>query len=470
MAKQSPCEGGGARFVRLAPVPGAPESQENSRTLAIALAVAGLGIVLGWLARTLTTPYRDPNNPAHTVPRATRDDYEMSIYWKRGAWEPTGLRPYLDVFSEYPPLATWMFGLPFAAIDLEPAPPKTMLQNINAASPNDPATLRYGNIWAAAMVFVWFGVAGITAVLARALGSRPWVCWLCLGPAALYCAIQRFDPLPALAVSCALLCFVRGRGILGFVLLACGAMIKIYPAVLAPLAFGYVWRTAGLRSALFGAGAFAGVIGLAELPPLLAGFRDPSWDGKPRGSLEGGLAAVKVPFSYQGERDTNPGSLAERFFRGWLGVSYESLLQGLKAFRVLQFAPALFAVAIGWFRPRPAALCAASAALVTTFVLFHNIYSPQFQCWIVPLAALAAGGRAGLVVLGLAFAADVVTYVQFPILSSQARFDPATQRNVFPALFTTIIDLRIVLTAALCGLLWWQALAAKPAETAAAHN
>src|SRR5262245_17286495 len=77
------------------------------------LAVAGGVILLAWCARALVPPL--PADVRHE-PRALRDDYEHTIYLKRGAWAPTGLRPYLDVFSEYPPLATWTFALPYLVV------------------------------------------------------------------------------------------------------------------------------------------------------------------------------------------------------------------------------------------------------------------------------------------------------------------------------------------------------------------
>ena len=429
-------------------------------------------IAVASLVRFATPPWRDPANPARTQAGPVRDDYEYTIYLKRGAWAPTGLRPYVDVFSEYPPVATWIFGIPFFLVKPEHAPARAMLGALDTAAPTSPVALAYGNAWAVLMAIAWFSVAAVTAQLARALELSPTRALLCLGPASLYCALQRFDPLPALAASSALLAILSGRFRWGFVFLALGAMLKIYPAVLAPLAFGYVAKRAGWREAFAAAAVFVGVLVLAHIPPFLSGWNDPAWSAPwrpqhfagvdlavtPPTPARSGLAAVGVPFVFQGERDTNPGSLAERLFRGWLALPYDQLLAGVKVFRIVQLAPALLAFFLGWYRPQPKTLLAASAVLVTSFVLFHNIYSPQFQCWIVPLAAVAGGGLVGVFACALALSADLVTYLQFPIFGAQRIFDPKTQQNVYPAGFQTMVDLRLLLTTALLGTLLWLAL------------
>src|SRR5258705_320947 len=45
------------------------------------------------------------------------DVSDRSVYQQRGAWLPTGLTPYLEVHSEYPQLATWLFGVPYLFFD-----------------------------------------------------------------------------------------------------------------------------------------------------------------------------------------------------------------------------------------------------------------------------------------------------------------------------------------------------------------
>ena len=44
--------------------------------------------------------------------RFYNDDFDRLIYSQRGAWALNGFIPYRGVFSEYPHIATYLFGLP----------------------------------------------------------------------------------------------------------------------------------------------------------------------------------------------------------------------------------------------------------------------------------------------------------------------------------------------------------------------
>lgn len=448
-----------------------PAPKTNVALLWVFSALAAV-IALAWAARQFTPPRSDPNVPARALTQPTRDDYEYTIFMKRGGWA-VGLRPYVDVFSEYPPLATFGFAMPFLWITKPAGGPARASAEVQSAAPHSSLALAYADVFAAWMAMSWFGVAAMTALLAKSLNLQPARALLLLGPASLYCALQRFDPLPVAAAVGSLLAFVKNYHKTGFALLAAGVMLKIYPIVAFFVALGYVWRRGGLKVALAGVAVFAAAIAICEIPIFSIGASDPSWSAKHRPAefagmkftntpIDSGLAAVAVPFAYQGERDTNAGSLPERLFRGWFHVGdYNDLLFGIKILRILQFAAVLPAFFVGWFRPKPRVLVAATAALTVAFVLFHNIYSPQFQLWIAPLAVVAAGGRLGIAAAAGAFALDVVTYIQFPLLAPLAKFDPAQRKNVYPDSFWTIVDLRLLLTAALLTILVILALRAK---------
>ncbi|MBI3818284.1 MAG: hypothetical protein HY286_06295 [Planctomycetes bacterium] len=440
-----------------------------SSALRNTLILLAAGIALAFGARKLTPPKPDPRAPVKSLTQPTRDDYEYTIFMKRGAWA-VGLRPYLDVFSEYPPLATWSFGIPFFIIKNPEGPPAAALEKVNTASMHSELALAYADVWCVLMCLAWFATAALTALLAESLNLSPGRALLMLGPASLFCALQRFDPLPSLAMTAALYAFVKDRSNAGFALLGAGVMLKIYPLVAFFLALGFVWKSRGARAAISGTLVFVAILILCEAPVFISGWNDPAWMAKHRPAsflgmeltktpLGSAIAAVDVPFAYQGERDTNAGSFPERLFHAWFNVgTHDNLLFGIKILHILQFAAVIPAFLLGWLRPRAKVLVAATAAMVTAFVLFHNIYSPQFQLWIVPLAAVAAGGRLGLAVCACAFAIDVATYLQFPILAPQAHFDPATQRNIYPAAFLPMVDLRLALTAALLALLSFAAL------------
>ena len=95
---------------------------------------------------------------------------------------------------------------------------------------------------------------GLVAVMPIALGAV---------------VLNRYDVWPVLFVSLALLSVVAGRDRLGFGLLAAGAVIKIFPAVLLPVAALHVLRTRG-RRALVGALVTFAAVSLALTLPLAA--------------------------------------------------------------------------------------------------------------------------------------------------------------------------------------------------------
>ena len=44
--------------------------------------------------------------------RFINDSHDRENYYARGSWILEGKRPYIDVFSEYPQLATYFFAVP----------------------------------------------------------------------------------------------------------------------------------------------------------------------------------------------------------------------------------------------------------------------------------------------------------------------------------------------------------------------
>ncbi len=50
-------------------------------------------------------------------PHLLEDTYDRQAYQQRGRWIASGGTPYIDEFSEYPQLTTWMMGLPYLFFD-----------------------------------------------------------------------------------------------------------------------------------------------------------------------------------------------------------------------------------------------------------------------------------------------------------------------------------------------------------------
>ena len=81
--------------------------------------------------------------------------------------------------------------------------------------------------------------------------------------------LTRFDLYPTALVAGALAALVHRRDRLGFGLLGAAVAVKLFPAVLVPVALGYVWRRRGRREALVCLALCAGVVALAYVPFLV---------------------------------------------------------------------------------------------------------------------------------------------------------------------------------------------------------
>ena len=72
--------------------------------------LTGLAVAGGWLALMLALGGEWETGDSEW-PRALEDANDVMAYQKRGAWLASGGRPYLDEFSEYPQLTTWVMNL-----------------------------------------------------------------------------------------------------------------------------------------------------------------------------------------------------------------------------------------------------------------------------------------------------------------------------------------------------------------------
>lgn len=86
-----------------------------ARTLAV-----GCAALLGYLVLVLATDglgLGDDGRGKPAWPGLLEDDFDRSAYQQRGRWLPSGGRPYLDEFSEYPQITTWLMGVPYLLFD-----------------------------------------------------------------------------------------------------------------------------------------------------------------------------------------------------------------------------------------------------------------------------------------------------------------------------------------------------------------
>ncbi len=208
-------------------------------------------------------------------------------------------------------------------------------------------------------------------------------------PAALYFGLNRFDVLPALLTALSLAGLGRRWVIASAVLLAAAMMLKVYPALLAPLLLRFLWPDR--RAALVWATAFAATAAAFVLPPLLLWGWEPMW----------------APYRYQLSRDPSPATLYGLLLPPALG-------HGDRIGTVFRLGTLALATIL-LLRGRPADMTAVlrrGTLLLIVFVTLPVFYSPQWILWLVPLLAPLVRRLRGL--LGLALALDLVTYLTFP--------------------------------------------------------
>jgi len=359
---------------------------------------------------------------------------DTPVYQHYGELMADGKVPYRDFAVEYPPGALVPFVLPSLGARQRSAEDYRRRFEF--------LMVLCGCAAIAGMALVLVGLGAGPVALAGTLA------FTALAPLALGPVIQtRFDLLPAALMVGALAAIVHERPKLGLGLLGAGTAVKVFPAVILPLALAYVWRRRGAREAVLAAAVFAVVVGAALLPFVLVAPHGVfhTFDSQLRRPLQieslgaaslaaahhvGGVA-VQMHASFGSENLT--GHAAQALARAQAGVQ----------------AAAVLAIWI-WFALRPRApreLVAASAGAVCAFIAFGKVLSPQFLVWLIPLVPLVRGRR-GVAASAILAAALVLTQLWFPqhYWDYAARFDPRETWLVL-ARDVVLVALAIVLVA-----------------------
>jgi hypothetical protein len=358
---------------------------------------------------------------------------DTPTYERYGSAMDDGKVPYRDFAVEYPPGALPVFLIPALG---------------------DPSSETFRVRFESLMAFFGQALIVCLAVALVALGaSRGWLigalCFAALAPVALGpVALSRFDLWPAALTAAALCALVTGRLRLGHVALGAAIVVKLYPAVLAPLAVIYVWRREGRREALLCTGLLVAVVVLVFAPFVAiapGGVWDSLWNQASRPlqieSLGAGfLLVAHHVFGTGATMETSHGS------QNLAGSAPDALAVGQT---VLQ-AAALLATWILFARgpANPSRLMLASAAALVAFVSLGKVLSPQFLIWLIPVIPLVVGRR-GLAAATLLAAALVLTQLWFPY----RYWDLALQFGTLESWLVLVRDL--VLVALLGVLLWW---------------
>jgi len=278
-----------------------------------------------------------------------------------------GRIPYRDFYDEYPPGSVPLFALP------------ALIWNGH-----------YVLVFKLLMTACGLGFTVCAAWTVRRLGLAAWrlapiaLAPVLMGPVFL----NRYDPLPAFLVSLALVALLRGQERLSGGLLGVGTALKLYPAVVVPVAIRRVRSLAGAGGAYLVAAAVL-VLPLFALAPGGVGYS--LWTQAKRHlqieSLGASflLAGSKVGIHHVGWIRGKPGSID---IGGTLADSVGALSSVLAV--VLVFTVAW----VFWKGPDDdERMVTAWAAAVAAWVVFGKVLSPQYLTWLVPLVPLAAGRK-----------------------------------------------------------------------------
>ena len=328
---------------------------------------------------------------------------DTPVYQRYGNAIADGKLPYRDFELEYPPGALPMFALPGLA---EPGHDQAVSTTFRRAFET----------------LMWLcGAAALLgmAVVLRSLRRSTLEVWAALvftalAPLAVGSVIlSRFDLWPAAIVAVALAALVSGRLRLGHLLLGLGVVVKLYPAVLVPLAVGFAWRRAGRREALVCLGLLAGIAALLFLPffVLSPGGVWHSFSvqlGRPLQVESLGsalLLAAHHLFGLGVTGDTSHGS------QNLAGTGADAMAIASTVVQVVALV-GIWAIFARGSASRESLVRASAAALVV-FVALGKVLSPQFLIWLIPIVPLVRGRR-GLWASGLLALALVLTQLWFP--------------------------------------------------------
>jgi uncharacterized membrane protein len=278
-----------------------------------------------------------------------------------------GRIPYRDFYDEYPPGSVPVFALP------------VLIWNA-----------QYVLVFKLLMTACGLGIVLSSASLVRRLGLSPWrlapavAAPVLMGPVFL----NRYDPLPALLTVLALVALLAARERTAGALLGAGTAIKLYPAIVVPVAIRRVRSLAGAGIAYVIAGAVLFVPFFLIAP---GGVGDSLWTQAKRHlqieSLGASilLAGSKLGIHHEHWIAGKPGSVD----LGGLAADTVGVLTSLLSLALVAVAAWAF-----WRGPDDDARhVTAWAAAVSAFVVFGKVLSPQYLTWLLPFVPLAAGRK-----------------------------------------------------------------------------
>jgi hypothetical protein len=322
---------------------------------------------------------------------------DTGLYHRYAAALHAGLRPYFDMFVEYPPLAVLLLGLPGGAGGVG----------------------RYTLWFNAAML----AACGAAAVFTAAAASRIWpddrrayVAGATFAVAVLFTGsivANRLDAAVTLVFGCFLWFLSARRWTLAAVALAVGFGVKLTPAVLLPLP---LLLADAKRERLRGGLAFLACAALPFLPFLGADnlWRFFSYHLERPLQLESLLASPLLVAHLAGFLPANVGSAYGSQFLDAPGAAWLARASGPLALLALAGVYLLIWRRLAALRADPARVPLAAFAVLLVALASSKVLSPQYFIWILPCVALVMPRFPALGGLGLALL--LLTQIEFPSL------------------------------------------------------
>jgi hypothetical protein len=304
---------------------------------------------------------------------------DVPVYERYGDAIQRGSVPYRDFRPEYPPGALAAFAVP------------SLVSNgrVGYARAFGVEMALFG---AACVVFTFLALRSLGATGARLFvgTALPAAAPLLLGPLVL----TRFDLFPAAFVAAALAAFVGGRDRLGGGVLGAAIAVKLFPAVLLPVAVAWTWKRRGRREALLVFAICVGVAAAVFLPFVAIAPDGVAWSiwrqlGRPL-QIESFGAAVLLALHQLGMPLGWSSSHGSQNLTGTV-AAVASVAMSIVQAGMLLWIWARYARRAA---PSGAAFVCASTASLVAFVALGKVISPQFLIWLLVGVVLVGGRRA----------------------------------------------------------------------------
>ena len=236
-----------------------------------------------------------------------------------------------------------------------------------------------------------------------------------LGPTTLF----HYDYWPAMFGVAAVAALVARRGVLACTFAALGAVAKVYPAVIIPIALIELWRHGRWRSVGAGVGAALAVV-LVTVGPFAVIAPHGVWWAIHR-EVSRHLETETLGASMVGAAHELAGVHIHVIARDASHSLAGAWPDAVASASTVVTLVALIGVYLLYVRSRrtPEDQVVACAAAVTAYVAFSKVFSPQYVMWLVPLVPLV-GGRRGLraslllvVILGVTQIFEPYRYFQY---------------------------------------------------------